>query len=395
MIRKSKVILMLVLGLVVTSFVAHLLITRPTDVKQFFYPIEAKIAGIESRCSVKAPKWLHYLLQTSLQSRGSLANQIAYIDTAGGLHHCESGWSGRLLFSEPVVQTDRYRYASITKILTADLILRLIDENRLKLDTKLVEIFPEIKPARDDRINDITISNLLNHTAGFDRNTLSGDIMFWSAKKNWCPYQLERMSKEKLAFTPGEKQVYSNLGYCLLGAIIQKTTGLRYRDYAEKIYRLSQYNIKFIDGPYLSDEVKYDFRNDYFYTEGYYKGFDFDANEAVVGASGSAIGLARVVEYIASRSELDLFSSSVYKNCNLKEVDKCYGNAFNHYRPENTNLRLFTHSGYLPGSSSILVVDDHGGILVLLNAGAPPDLFKSNQETVKLIYDFLKKEYKL
>jgi D-alanyl-D-alanine carboxypeptidase len=86
---------------------------------------------------------------------------------------------------------------------------------------------------------------------------------------------------------------------------------------------------------------------------------------------------------------------SSYKDCNLKELHQCYGYAFTHYQPEDNGLYLFTHTGYLPGSSSILVVDNHGGIVVLLNAGTAVNPAKSNQETIMKIYTFLKKQYLL
>jgi D-alanyl-D-alanine carboxypeptidase len=371
----------------------HMFIVRPMDTARFFFRIEAKIAATELSCSENSPKWMLDLIHTSLQERGSLANQIVYKEPSGKIHHCENGWVGRLLFSPAVTEDNRYRYASITKLITADLALRLIDQGQLKLDQKLVEIFPEIKPVKDQRINDITIANLLNHTAGFDRNNPSGDMMFWSAKKNWCPYSLEKMSTERLDFAPGEKQVYSNLGYCLLGATIEKITGIAYAEHAEKIYGLNQYNIKFIDGPYLPDEVKYDFRNDYFFIENYFEEFDLVANRATAGASGSATGLVQLMDNLLSRQGLSLFAQPSYKDCNLKELHQCYGYAFTHYRPKNNGLYLFTHTGYLPGSSSILVADNHGGIVVLLNAGTAINPAQSNRETIMKIYNFLEKQY--
>jgi D-alanyl-D-alanine carboxypeptidase len=394
-INKSKILFLLVPSIILTAYIGHIIVTRPLDTARFFSRIEAKIAATELSCSENSPKWMLDLIHTSLHERGSLANQIVYKEPSGKIHHCENGWVGRLLFSQAVNQNNRYRYASITKLITADLTLRLIDEGQLKLDQKLVEIFSEIKPLKDQRINDITIAHLLNHTAGFDRNNLSGDIMFWSAKKNWCPYNLEKMSKEKLDFTPGEKQVYSNLGYCLLGAVIEKTTGMAYAEYAEKIYGLNQYNIKFVDGPYLADEVKYDFRNDNFQSENYFKEYNLVANRATAGASGSATGLVQLMDNLLSRQGLSLFAQPSYKGCDLKELHQCYGHAFTHYQPKDNGLQLFTHTGYLPGSSSILIADNHGGIVVLLNAGTAINPAQSNRETILKIYSFLEKEYKL
>lgn len=377
--------------LMAAAYVFHMWLTRNADFLRLIYPVEAHLSS-KSNCSSESPQWMELLLNYSLNERFSLRNQIAYIDTTGTLFHCEGGWSGKLFNSPLVSASHRYRYASITKLITADAVLQLIESGRLNLDTRLLNFFPEITSLADPRVADITISHLLNHTSGFNRLTPSGDPMFNYTGKPWCPYKMSQLSKINLAAAPGEKQIYSNLGYCLLGVIVEKVSGTTYRDYVQESYNLNKYNIKFIDGFYLDDEVKYDFRNDDQHTDQYYKKYDFFALSSSAGLSGSAVSLAQLMNAVLSRSGLSLLSDPSFSRCNTKIPGKCYGYAFFHFQKDES-LKLFIHEGYLPGSAATVIVDNYGGILVLLNAGRPQDLYGINQRTYELIYNFLREQY--
>ena len=94
----------------------------------------------------------------------------------------------------------------------------------------------------DPRWKQITIRQLLLHTAGFDKDA-SFDPMFRSygiAKATDTPPPAEAetiirfMLGRRLDFEPGTKHVYSNFGYCLLGRVIEQLTG---KHYAEAVQR--------------------------------------------------------------------------------------------------------------------------------------------------------------
>ena len=389
MIFKYKVFISFVIVFILV-FGSHIVITQPQDFQQFLFPLEAKIAGIKSQCSKNSPKGLNELLVFG-QERGSLANQIAYRDSNGGIHHCEGGWADSF-FGEPVGETHRYRYASVTKLVTADLILRLIEDKKLSLDTRLLDIFSDIKPTNDARIGNITIAHLLDHSAGFNRLTPEGDIMFFSAKKKWCPFNMQQLAEERLNFAPGEKQIYSNLGYCLLGAVIEKVTGVSYREHAKKIYDLDSLGIKFVDKSFMADEVKYDFRFDPMYDENYQTKYDLNAASAAVGLSGSAMALVKLMEKILSRPGLNLLEPPNFKRCQQNKLEKCYGFAFSYHEKSGSPI-VFIHDGYLPGSSALVVVDSRGSILVMLNAGRPEKQIEIEKKAHKLVGRFLAKQH--
>lgn len=135
------------------------------------------------------------------------------------------------------------RIASISKPVTATAVLQLVDQKKLKLNDRVFEILSH-KPMRrkkieDDRLNEVTIKQLLQHTGGFDRDA-SFDPMFRSRQiaselRVSCPPNADQIIKymmtRPLDFDPGTKYGYSNIGYSLLGRVIEKVSGQKYEDY--------------------------------------------------------------------------------------------------------------------------------------------------------------------
>ena len=137
----------------------------------------------------------------------------------------------------PAAPSSLYRIASISKPITSIAIMQLVEKKKLNLTDKVTDIlkfdpFLEGDSKPDLRWKEITIAHLLSHTGGFDR-AKSFDAMFKSAQIAKAFNKPAPASKEdvirymmgkKLDFNPGEKFAYSNLGYCLLGRIIEKVS---------------------------------------------------------------------------------------------------------------------------------------------------------------------------
>lgn len=131
------------------------------------------------------------------------------------------------------------RLASVSKPFCSMSIQRLIDEGKLSLTDRpfaeggiLAEDFPEIKAGNEK----ITIRNLLEHQNGWDDRYDPYDPMFSSAtngmtSEETIEYALKRYS---FRYEPGTEYDYSNLGYCILGRVIEKITGMEYEDYMQQ-----------------------------------------------------------------------------------------------------------------------------------------------------------------
>ena len=135
-----------------------------------------------------------------------------------------------------------YNWASITKTMTAIAILQLRDRGLLKLDDPAVRYVPELRQVHDTfgPVDDITIRDLLNHSAGFRNPTWPWDCDA-TPKCDWQPFEPTRWSQVEamlpftdVAFKPGSRWSYSNVGYVFLGQIIERLTGDDYEVYVTK-----------------------------------------------------------------------------------------------------------------------------------------------------------------
>ncbi|TCL39435.1 beta-lactamase [Anaerospora hongkongensis] len=148
----------------------------------------------------------------------------------------------------PVEPNTLMRIASVTKPFTAAAVRSLVREGKISLDTKILDVL-DIKPFRgtviDPRWYSITVGNLLSHRGGWDRNSTSVefDPMFKSAfiqREMQLPGPpnptqiISYMMSKPLDFNPGEKYVYSNFGYSILGRVIEKVTGMSYFEYLKQ-----------------------------------------------------------------------------------------------------------------------------------------------------------------
>jgi CubicO group peptidase (beta-lactamase class C family) len=135
-----------------------------------------------------------------------------------------------------------YNWASITKTMTAIAILQLRDRNKLTLDDPAVRYVPELREVHDEYgpIDDITIRHLLTHSAGFRNPTWPWDC---DDTKNcdWQPFEPTKWTQvtamlpyTHVAFKPGSRWSYSNLGYVFLGQIIERLSGDDFEVYLDK-----------------------------------------------------------------------------------------------------------------------------------------------------------------
>lgn len=127
-------------------------------------------------------------------------------------------------FRVPVTMQTRFNLGSMDKMFTSVLIAQLIEAGKLTLDTRLGEVLPDY-PNKDAAAK-ITIRHLLSHSAGlgwlWDRAEYSKDPAKPYARVSAL---LPTFAAEPLLYEPGSRGQYSNEGFIVLGAIIEKLTG--------------------------------------------------------------------------------------------------------------------------------------------------------------------------
>lgn len=137
--------------------------------------------------------------------------------------------------------------ASVSKVLTAQTLLKLVEQGRLALSDRAYGFFPDmtVPPGmrEDPRLAQVTVEMCLHHTGGWNRQ-VSGDPSGWGPRISRelrlsgppSPFDMIRYMKGvPLDFDPGTKQAYSNFGFVLLGGIIAKITGLGYPEAVRRI----------------------------------------------------------------------------------------------------------------------------------------------------------------
>lgn len=123
-----------------------------------------------------------------------------------------------------------YQSGSMGKQFTATAAMMLAEEGKIAIDDKISKYFPDAP----ESWSNITIRNLLTHTAGTTDYPKDFDF-----RRDYTEAELLKKAQAiPLAFAPGEKWSYSNVGYVTLGILISKVTGKFYGDFLqERIFR--------------------------------------------------------------------------------------------------------------------------------------------------------------
>jgi len=386
--KKDVVILVPFILLIILS--TYLWTNHHQKVERVLYLAQLPIIKKTIQCSNESPNFMWSLMQKVVSEQKSMSNQVAYLSPNGKLFHCESGWEDGFKGQRILNVKSRFRYASVTKVVTSAMILDLVNEGKLSLDDKLIDLI-EIPEPKDKRIKQITIAMLLQHSAGFDRMKTFTPMLTMD-KKPWCPSNLNYLSKEILDFEPNTQYQYSNVGYCLLGAVIEKVTHLSYRDAVEKKYSLTKRYMKFVNNDFLPDEIQYDYRYEAFYGNSWRTKFDFkDSLSAVGGLSGSAAQMVLLTRDMLKASPLNILARTP-QPCAINLSDGCYGFALEPYQRKGSNFTIYNKSGYFPGVETDIFVDDQGGILAVFRGATTPQR-KSLTEFRKSIYNLLEAYY--
>jgi CubicO group peptidase (beta-lactamase class C family) len=145
------------------------------------------------------------------QTRGRVPSLVAGVVRQGSVAHVAG--AGDLPRPDPGTQ---YRIGSITKTMTAVLLLGLRDEGRLALDDPLRRYLPEV-PA-----GDVTLRQLLAHVGGLYREPAGA---WWERAPGLDLNALLAGLAVEPPYGPADRYHYSNLGYGLLGAVAERLTG--------------------------------------------------------------------------------------------------------------------------------------------------------------------------
>ncbi|MEO1448965.1 MAG: serine hydrolase [Bacteroidota bacterium] len=182
----------------------------------------------------------------------------------GKLVYARSFGNADLAGNEPVYPHTLFRIASVSKPITSIAIMKMVENGDISLGDKvfgangILENHPYLGQVNytDNRLNDITVQHLLEHTGGWDRNTdcVPNPTSPYPFDFNSCDpigfplhvtqtlgesnpvteeMHIRFLMEKGLDFTPGTQFAYSNIGYLVLGEIIEEVSGMSYEEFVK------------------------------------------------------------------------------------------------------------------------------------------------------------------
>lgn len=126
----------------------------------------------------------------------------------------------------------RYRFASVSKVMTGAAILQLVDKGDLALDTTVKDIWPDM-PGNADQV---TIEMLMSHTAGFPEDDPIIETLGWDMSQTYSAeerLELLRRIFSEMDIHPDGTGLYSNMGITTLAMIVEEVSGMPWKEYFE------------------------------------------------------------------------------------------------------------------------------------------------------------------
>ena len=268
----------------------------------------------------------------------------------------------------------RFRVGSITKQFTAAAILKLQEQGRLKVQDHLAKYIPDFP-----RGEQVTLHHLLTHTSGIHSYTEKPDIADKITKPITAEALVDAIKHDPYDFDPGQKWLYDNSGYFLLGYLVGKISGRPYEEFLRQEFfaplGMTNTGVYHSDRPPDHEALGYRFANGKFSRVA-------DWDMSWIGGAGA---LYSTVEDLARWNE-SLFKGRALQRSSLKA-------AFTPVKTEETKddsltegygygwevttmrgVREICHGGSVPGFASFLLrlPDLKFTVAVLVNAEPPP-----------------------
>lgn len=186
------------------------------------------------------------LMQQFMVTNGIRAGQLAIAKDGAVKYDIAHMWTETGSGYRQPLPSDCFRLASCSKIFTAAAVQSLVQAGGLALDTKVYPLLGLSNPA-DPRSDTITIRQLLEHRAGYDRDASGFDPSYRMVdiakalglnravtKQDVIQYMYAHPLDYAPDSLPANQYKYSNYGYLLLGAAVERVTGQKLIDYVRE-----------------------------------------------------------------------------------------------------------------------------------------------------------------
>ncbi len=171
------------------------------------------------------------ILKHEIESGKSPSVQYFLFDSGQILYSFQQGFAD-VARKKPVDNNTTYHAFSVTKTFTAIAVLQLVESGKIHINNPVIQYLPDFPYGTE-----ITIQHLLNHTAGIPNPIPVGWIHLDTEHQGFdrnAFIQSIYIKHKKVQSKPNEKFRYSNLGYLILGLIIEKISGDTFENYIAK-----------------------------------------------------------------------------------------------------------------------------------------------------------------
>jgi CubicO group peptidase (beta-lactamase class C family) len=266
----------------------------------------------------------------------------------------------------PNTPDTKFRIGSMNKMFTAVATLQLVDAGRLALDDPIGKHLPDYP--NKEVASKVTVRHLLSHTGG------TGDIFGPEFERNRLKLRthsdyVKLYGARGLSHEPGARFEYSNYGFVLLGALIEKISGVSYYDYVrENVFRPA--------GMLSTDslpESQHVANRAVGYTRPY-PGSDWEPNTATLPWRGTAAGGGYSTVGDLMRFAQALSSGRLISKATLAEATRPHRQQYGYgFGVEgNGRLRSYGHGGGAPGQNGELRIFPRLGYLVVSLSNLDP-----------------------
>ncbi len=165
-----------------------------------------------------------------IRVRHDLPALAAAVIMAGKVKHAAAVGVRKAGTDVGVTVEDKFHMGSCTKAMTATLVAKLVEQGKLRWDLTLSEALPELVGEMDPAYHNVTLLHLLSHRGGLSGESWPKNMTFLDVHRlPGSPRQqrfdyTKRILAEPPEATPGEKYVYANAGYAVVGAIAENAT---------------------------------------------------------------------------------------------------------------------------------------------------------------------------
>lgn len=275
----------------------------------------------------------------------------------------------------------KYRIGSISKMFTASVIMKLIEEGRLQPETKLEEFYPQINNSEK-----ITIEHLLGHKSGIFNFTSAGDYTSWMEQPVSKEEIVNKIIEYGSSFPPGEQTSYSNSNYVLLSYIAEEITGREFTDL------LNGYIIRpcGLDNTYLGSGIDVDEQEALSYTRLRDWNLSTETDMSIPSGAGAIVSNPTDLNIFLNC----LFNEKIVSQSSLEKMKTINdGLGFGMFRVPFYDKTGYGHNGGIDGfqSSAFYFPEEKVSVAYLSNGTVMP----VNDILIGVLSIFFDKDYKL